>query len=74
MESPSTNKSTPFKVTGDWKNQTRILQEKYPALTDADMKLESGKEDEMLERMGSRLNKDRAEIINMVNKTQPKAV
>jgi len=41
-------------------------------LTDADLKFEAGKENELLERIGKRLNKKREELINIIKKGQPK--
>ncbi len=64
----------PFKITGNWDNQTRILKEKFSQLTDADLKFETGKENELLKRIETRLNKKREEVINIIRKGQPKIV
>jgi len=69
----SKNKSTEdFKITGNWENQAKILKNKFMWLTDADLKFEAGKENELLERIGKRLNKKREELINIIKKGQPK--
>lgn len=74
MENSQTKTAESFKITGNWDSQSKELQEKYPALTDADLKFETGKENELLRRVETRLNKNREEVINMVKKTQPKTV
>lgn len=61
-----------FKITGNWPEQARALKDKYGGLTDSDLKFESGKELDLLQRMETRLNKKREEVINIINKTQPK--
>ena len=48
-----------FKITGDWINQSKQLKTKYPHLTDADLKFEPGKEEQLLSRLQSRLHKSR---------------
>lgn len=60
-----------FKITGDWKVQSKLLKEKFSQLTDSDLKFETGKENELLGRVQSRLNKDREEVINIIKKGQP---
>lgn len=59
-----------FKITGNWNAQTTILKEKFSQLTDADLKYEPGKENELLARMEARLNKKREEVVNIINKGQ----
>jgi hypothetical protein len=39
-------------------------------LTESDLKLESGKEEEMLARVGTRLNKKREEVIGLIKNVQ----
>ena len=71
----SKNKSTEsFKITGNWENQSKELKGKYSQLTDADLKLEAGKENDLLERVETRLNKNSEEVINIIRKGQPKMV
>jgi hypothetical protein len=36
----------PFKVTGNWSEQSKHLKEKFSQLTDADLKFVEGKEEE----------------------------
>ncbi|SKC77545.1 hypothetical protein [Ohtaekwangia koreensis] len=62
----------PFKVVGNWDVQSKTLKEKFSQLTDADLKFETGKEEELLKRVETRLNKKREEVINIIQKGQPK--
>lgn len=60
-----------FTIKGDWTEQSKLLQEKFPQLTTADLKFENGKENDLLTRVESRLNKKREEVINIIKKGQP---
>jgi hypothetical protein len=60
-----------FKMFGDWKNQSRQLKAKYSQLSDEDLKFEAGKENELLKRLETRLNKSREEVISILKKVQP---
>jgi hypothetical protein len=60
-----------FKITGDWSIQSKKLQLKYAQLTDADLKFETGKEEDLLKRIETRLNKKREEVVNIIKKGQP---
>ncbi|MGG7437327.1 hypothetical protein ACQ7CU_04525 [Chryseobacterium arthrosphaerae] len=55
-----------FKIPEDWDVQSKQLKEKFSTLTDHDLKLEEGKEKEMLERIGNRLRKNREEVLNII--------
>ncbi len=57
-----------FKITGDWGEQSKVLKEKFSQLTDSDLKFEAGKENELLERVGTRLNKKSEEVMNIIKK------
>lgn len=71
MASVKNNEPIEFKITGSWDRQARQLKKKFCQLTNADMKLESGKDEELIDRMGARLNKNRQEIINLIKNCQP---
>lgn len=64
----NSNASEDFKISGNWRAQSGVLQEKFAQLTDADVKFEEGEEEDLLERIGTRLNKKREEIINIIKK------
>lgn len=66
------NKSTEgLKISGDWSQQADDLKEKFPQLTDSDLKFERGKEDDLIKRMELRLHKKKEEVINIIRKVQP---
>lgn len=64
------NDNGAFKIGGNWDAQSKELKGKFSQLTDADLRFESGKENELLDRVESRLNKNRDEVINIINKAQ----
>jgi hypothetical protein len=71
----SKNKTTEaFKITGNWATQSQELKGKFSQLTDEDLKFEVGKENDLLKRVETRLNKKREEVINIIKKGQPKKV
>ena len=66
------NKSTEaLKISGDWSEQADDLKDKFPQLTDSDLKFERGREDDLIKRMETRLHKKREEVINIIRKAQP---
>jgi len=65
-EKNTNNPSKNFKMNGNWSDQSKDLKSKYSQLTDEDFKVEPGKEDEMIKRMESRLDKNRDEAINII--------
>ncbi|MEY3441760.1 MAG: hypothetical protein RLZZ519_41 [Bacteroidota bacterium] len=70
MDPKQGNSTEPFKMKGDWAAQAKQLKEKYPSLTDADLKIEPGKENEMLKRVEARLGRSRTEVQNIVRRYQ----
>lgn len=71
MENSNKSAHGDFKMCGNWEQQSNLLKEKFPQLTVADLKFEEGKEIELLTRVQERLNKGRAEVINIIRKGQP---
>lgn len=57
-----------FKIKGDWLFQSRQLMSQFSQLTKADLRFEAGKEDELLSRIGARLNKKREDVIAIIKK------
>ncbi len=68
MDSKQTTNGETFKITGDWKIQSKELKAKFNQLTDDDLKFETGKENELLTRIENRLHKKRDEVIALINK------
>lgn len=71
MSIPQKKVTNTFKITGNWNNQSKELKNKFSQLTDADLKFETGKEEDLLKRMETRLNKKREDVINIIKKGQP---
>jgi uncharacterized protein YjbJ (UPF0337 family) len=66
MDHSKTKSRDAFKITGNWEAQSKQLKMKYAQLTDSDLKYEVGKENELLGRVESRLNKKRDEVIEII--------
>jgi len=58
-----------FKIIENWAIQSKQLKEQFSQLTDEDLKFESGNESELFTKIGSRLNKKRGEVINILIRT-----
>jgi len=59
-----------LKMTGNWSAMARLLKYKFDQLTDADLRFEYGKEEELVLRLVSRLKKKREEVIKIIKKGQ----
>jgi len=59
-----------FKVIGNWSDQSKQLKKTYPQLSDADLKFETGQENDLLHRMEIKLSKSREEVIDIIIKGQ----
>jgi uncharacterized protein YjbJ (UPF0337 family) len=57
-----------FKITGNWAEQAKGLKDKFPKLTEADLKFEVGKEEQLLTRLSTALNKKKDEVLNLLKK------
>jgi len=62
-------KKEDFKIK-NWDESSKKLKEQFSQLTDADLKFENGKEDELLGRIENKLNKKRPEVIDLIKKHQ----
>lgn len=60
----------PFEITGNWGKQSTQLKEQYSQLTDTDLKFEPGKENQLLDQIGTKLNKSRDEVIDIINRCE----
>lgn len=74
MENSQNKPAEAFKITGNWDTRSKQLKEKFAQLTDADLKFEPGKENDLLTRVENRLNKKREEVINILKKGQSENV
>ena len=68
MDTTPNRNNDVFKITGNWDEQSKGLKEKFSQLTDSDLKFETGKEKELLERVATKLNKKPEEVMNIINK------
>jgi hypothetical protein len=67
---PTNNVEKIFKVNGDWQVQSNKLKIKFPFLTDGDLQMEVGKENEMLKRVEARLHLNRTEVMDIMAKNE----
>jgi uncharacterized protein YjbJ (UPF0337 family) len=59
------NKLTELK--GDWKEIKRKLKQKFGMLTDSDLLFAEGKQDEMLDRLQTKLGRTKAEVHKIIS-------
>ena len=62
------SKPAPFKIAGEWGPQARVLKEKFPQLMEGDLHFELGKEEQLISKLSTSLNKDKEEVINIIRK------
>jgi uncharacterized protein YjbJ (UPF0337 family) len=60
----STTGSAPAKI--NWNEIKDKLKVKFPTLTDADLQYEEGKKDEMLEKVQTKLGKNKEEMSKII--------
>ena len=51
---------------GNWNKKKEKLKQKYPIITDEDLKFNEGKEKEMIEILGYKLGKTREELVHII--------
>lgn len=73
MDAKNNHSTDPFEFSGNWEVLAGRLKVKYSQLTDADLGFENGKENEMLDRVGVRLNMNRTEVIHIVKSMPPES-
>lgn len=61
-----------FKVKGDWQEQSKLLKETYPELTNEDLQFAFGEEHELLNRVERRLMLSREEVMQILEKAFPR--
>ena len=66
----ATNKEEDFRIS-DWESKSKLLRRRYPQLTPSDLSFEIDAENDLLERIQQRLNKKRAEVIEIIKNTIP---
>jgi uncharacterized protein YjbJ (UPF0337 family) len=53
-------------VIGYWDKKKEKLKEKFPAITDEDLRYREGKEKEMIEMLGNKLGKSKQELLSII--------
>jgi len=54
------------KIIGFWNGKKEKLKQKYPMITDEDLKFNEGKEKEMIEILGYKLGKTKEELVHIL--------
>ncbi|MFN4248531.1 MAG: hypothetical protein ACK4EY_12440 [Flavipsychrobacter sp.] len=72
MQEETKSKTEDFKIAGNWEHSSKQLMKNHPTLTEQDVKLESGKENELLSRVEKKLNMKREEVISLIQDVQSK--
>lgn len=63
--SPS-SEATNKRLMAEWKKIDSNFRERYPIITDEDVDLSSGDFEDLIDRIGERLNKSRSEVVNEI--------
>ncbi|NNM94906.1 MAG: hypothetical protein HKL88_05505 [Bacteroidia bacterium] len=63
-----------FKIGRNWSTQSKNLRKSYSQLSESDLKLEPGKEEELLSRMETKLDKNREEVISIIQNSEEQSV
>ena len=53
-------------IIGFWDGKKEKLKQKYPIITDEDLKFNEGKEKEMIEILGYKLGKTKEELVHII--------
>jgi hypothetical protein len=53
-------------VIGYWNEKKEKLKQKYPVITEEDVRFNEGKEKEMIEMLGYKLGKSNQELLNII--------
>jgi uncharacterized protein YjbJ (UPF0337 family) len=53
-------------VVGYWDEKKEKLKQKFPDITDDDLRYNEGKEHEMIEMLGNKLGKSKLELLNII--------
>ena len=61
-------------IFNNWPAQQKELKTQFSQLTDEDLKFETGKENELIKRVQSRLHKNREEVIGIIKTSQTENV
>ena len=54
------------KIVGYWDEKKEKLKQRFPNITDEDLRYREGKEKEMIEMLGNKLGKSKQELLNII--------
>lgn len=54
------------KLVGYWNEKKEKLKQKFPILTDADLRYNEGKEKEMIDMLGTKMGKTNQELLSII--------
>jgi hypothetical protein len=54
------------KVAGYWEQKKEKLKQRFPNITEEDLRFREGKEKEMIEMLGNKLGKSKQELLNII--------
>ena len=74
MDTIQSNNHLPFKITGNWHVLSKLLKVQFSQLTKEDLAFEAGKENELLYRIATRLNKKQEDVIGIIKENLPKNI
>jgi hypothetical protein len=60
-----------IKILGDWDSKSKLLRRRFPQLMPSDLKLDKNDEDDLLDRIAQRLQKTKAEVLEIIKNTIP---
>ena len=55
-------------INGSWNETKKKLKQKFVTITDSDLLLAEGKQDQIFSRLESKLGKTKDEIINLISR------
>lgn len=53
-------------LIGYWNKKKEKLKQRFPIITDDDLRYREGKEKEMIEMLGNKLGKSKQELLNII--------
>jgi hypothetical protein len=65
---PEKKTEVPFAITGDWALRSGELKREFPELSDSDLLFEKGREQELVNRIATRLQKNQEEVISILKR------
>ncbi|MEQ8925054.1 MAG: hypothetical protein RLO81_04530 [Fulvivirga sp.] len=68
MDSTINEVAEKFTITGNWDEQSKNLKRRFSELTDADLVFEKGEENDLVNRLVAKLNRESNEIKSILRK------